>query len=62
MSRDAMRGRSSIEQSVSERGNTPIAAQASRRDAETRENQVQETTTDSTARAADKYVSWLFFI
>lgn len=57
-----MRGRSSIEQSVSERGNTPAAAQASKRDAEIRENQVQEATADSTSHAAEKYVSWLLLI
>lgn len=52
--RNARRGRPSTEQLVSERGDIPVAAQASRQDAETRENQVQGATTEATSRAADR--------
>jgi len=50
--------RSSIEQSVSERGKTPVVAQDSRQDAETRENQVQQQASPDTgpSAAVDKYV------
>lgn len=58
VSRDARRGRPSTEQLVSERGGTPVAARASKQDAETRESQVQEATTEATSRAADRYVPW----
>lgn len=53
----SFRGRgSSSEQLVSERGNIPIVAQASRRDAETRENQVQQAPSGAGSRVVDKYV------
>lgn len=47
---------SSSEQSVSGRVNSPVAAQASKRDAETRENQVRQGSSDAASRGLDRYV------
>lgn len=57
-SRDRRRRRSSSEQSVSGRVNSPAAAQTSKRDAETRENQVQQDSSDAAPRGVDRYGSF----
>lgn len=48
--------RSSTEQLVSERGRIPTVAQVSKQDAETRENQMQQQTSDTNSRVVDRYV------
>jgi serine/threonine-protein kinase PRP4 len=48
--------RSSTEQSVSERGQTPVFAQDVRQEAETRKNQVQQDFSKTDSRLLDSYV------
>ncbi|KAI9929119.1 U4/U6 small nuclear ribonucleoprotein prp4 [Aspergillus wentii] len=52
-SRGVRRRRSSTEQLVSERGATPVVAQDSKHRAETKENQVQQASSDATIRVVD---------
>jgi serine/threonine-protein kinase PRP4 len=49
--------KSSIEQSVSEWGNSPVVAQQNKQEAETRENQVQQDISDTTQSPLVEYVS-----
>lgn len=53
--------RQTTEQSVSGRVNSSVAAQASRRDAETRENQVRQSSADAASPGVDRYVPFLSF-
>jgi serine/threonine-protein kinase PRP4 len=53
--------RVSSEQSVSERGKTPVVAQDVRQEAETRENQVQKDSSKPYSRALNRYVPSFFF-
>lgn len=54
--------RDSTEQSVSERGKTPVVAQESGKEAETRENQVQQQdSTDARPRKVTMYVCLHFY-
>lgn len=54
--------RVSSEQSVSERGKTPVVAQDMRQEAETRENQVQKDSSTPHSRALNRYIPSFFFL